>query len=174
MSTSSYRRCSVADSALRATVNTDRYPENCPICFEAITTALPTSNTHSSSDTISRSGAAENSKVAATIIKCGHVFCRRCIERWARTDNTCPNCRAEMYPWPTQDDAFNVTHEYNVVVSTTVRRSSMHNIRVSVNGGRMSTTGDYNGVEDDVEGEDDREPGGWSHRWVRRYHLGDT
>lgn len=79
-----------------------------------------------------------------------------------------------MYPWPTQDDAFGVAHEYNVVVSTTVRPSGMHNIRVSVNGIRVSTTGAESGVEEDLEGEEDREAGRWSHRWVRRYHLGDT
>ena len=28
--------------------------------------------------------------------KCGHIFCKNCLETWKETHNTCPNCRLEL------------------------------------------------------------------------------
>ena len=26
-------------------------------------------------------------------IECGHVFCKECLEKWAKKEKTCPKCR---------------------------------------------------------------------------------
>ncbi len=31
-----------------------------------------------------------------TTTKCGHVFCKECIEKWTRDHNTCPICRSQI------------------------------------------------------------------------------
>jgi hypothetical protein len=31
--------------------------------------------------------------------KCGHFFCKKCIERWISKHNNCPMCRYNFYVW---------------------------------------------------------------------------
>jgi hypothetical protein len=33
----------------------------------------------------------------AEIEPCGHVFCIECITKWAKIENTCPNCKQEFH-----------------------------------------------------------------------------
>jgi len=46
-------------------------PEECPVCLDPLTGAT------------------------ATLV-CGHVFCKVCITDWARSQTTCPTCRATL------------------------------------------------------------------------------
>ena len=46
-------------------------PEECPVCLDPLT------------------------GVTATLV-CGHLFCKACITDWARTQTTCPTCRATL------------------------------------------------------------------------------
>lgn len=39
-----------------------------------------------------------------TEITCGHSFCKKCIDRWAETNNTCPLCREVFCEQNTVDD----------------------------------------------------------------------
>ena len=39
-----------------------------------------------------------------TEIPCGHSFCKKCIDRWAETNNTCPLCREVFCEQNTVDD----------------------------------------------------------------------
>ena len=46
-------------------------PEECPVCLDPLTGAT------------------------ATLV-CGHLFCKDCIADWARSQTTCPTCRATL------------------------------------------------------------------------------
>ncbi|GJN29100.1 hypothetical protein PR202_gb17293 [Eleusine coracana subsp. coracana] len=36
--------------------------------------------------------------VCSEVPACRHVFHRECVERWARSSNSCPLCRAKIVP----------------------------------------------------------------------------
>lgn len=61
--------------------------EDCPICFEILSTPLPKSTT-------SPKG---SSKTVLQITKCGHIFHRRCLRTWTKQAPTCPMCRAVLF-----------------------------------------------------------------------------
>jgi hypothetical protein len=61
---------------------------------------MPTYMTCADSDSDSEGG--DSQHCAATIIRCGHVFGRRCLRIWMRLENTCPACRCELYPRATE------------------------------------------------------------------------
>jgi hypothetical protein len=171
MSESSYQERLAADSAIRATSGTENCPERCTICLEALTTTLPADATYTKSD--SEPDVSESPRLATTIIRCGHIYCRRCIIKWLRLNNTCPSCRVTCYPRTTDNSLFeSVMHEYNVVVSTARQQGSRSSVRVFVNGQRVSESGLDEGAVGNVE-EENREPGGWSHHWMRRYYDRD-
>ncbi len=39
-----------------------------------------------------------NSVINIHKTSCGHTFCKECITKWSRINNTCPNCRADLPP----------------------------------------------------------------------------
>ena len=36
------------------------------------------------------------SKKEKTTTKCGHVFCKECIDKWTKDNHTCPICRSQI------------------------------------------------------------------------------
>lgn len=38
----------------------------------------------------------DSGSVAARLVVCGHIFHRRCIEKWLADVKTCPNCRTRV------------------------------------------------------------------------------
>jgi hypothetical protein len=35
----------------------------------------------------------------SSLDKCPHVYCWKCINRWAETSRTCPKCRVPIKKW---------------------------------------------------------------------------
>jgi hypothetical protein len=167
MSQSSYQERLAADGAIRQTSGSENCPERCTICLEALTITLPADSSRTDSD--SEHDAAESLCLAATIIQCGHVYCRRCIIKWLRLKSTCPSYRVVCYPRATDHSLLEtVTHDYSVVVSTGQYRGRRSNVWVFVNDLRVSESGLSEGAVGNLDDED-REPSGWSHHPIKRY-----
>ena len=52
---------------------------DCPICYRDYYT-----------------GNSENESEDAVRIGCGHVYGRRCLDKWIQENDTCPTCRGKL------------------------------------------------------------------------------
>ena len=91
----------------RPVLQQDAPLEVCAICFNDLVAEFPAAGRSVVVESSGESRGGENRgddpsddvlRSSTQRLRCRHVFCRECIERWLRTSPTCPVCRVRLLP----------------------------------------------------------------------------